>query len=128
MLRTLLSYRLSLTMVVGILFACLLPANKFPEISVAFIDKYTHAFLFMGISLVIWIESELASMSVALQRWSCIGATLLLGGLIEVLQATTTTTRSGDWLDFAADALGVVMAIPLFHFILRPRISSLSQP
>lgn len=127
MLRTLLSYRLSLTMVMGTLAACLLPANKFPEVSVAFVDKYTHVLLFLGVSISLWMESELAIMRAAQQRWWCIGAPLLLGGIIEVLQATMTTTRSGDWLDFLADAIGVAVAALLFHFILRVRISSFSQ-
>ena len=36
-------------------------------------------------------------------------APLLMGGLIELAQATCTGgNRSGDWLDFAANSIGVV--------------------
>ena len=37
-------------------------------------------------------------------------APLLMGGLIELAQATCTGgNRSGDWLDFAANSIGVVV-------------------
>lgn len=36
---------------------------------------------------------------------------LLMGGLIEIAQATCTGgNRSGDWLDFLADGIGAVAA------------------
>lgn len=36
---------------------------------------------------------------------------IILGGLIEVLQGLCTTTRSAEWGDFAADAVGVAVAM-----------------
>ena len=36
-----------------------------------------------------------------------------LGGLMELLQAYCTTTRSGEWLDFGADTVGVVIGTAL---------------
>jgi hypothetical protein len=40
-----------------------------------------------------------------------------LGGLIEIVQSVFTTTRSGDWIDFFADVLGVVFAYLTFHYL-----------
>ena len=35
---------------------------------------------------------------------------VLMGGLIEIVQATCTGgRRSGDWLDFAADGVGAII-------------------
>jgi hypothetical protein len=34
---------------------------------------------------------------------------ILLGGLVELGQAYCTTTRSGEWLDFWADSIGVLL-------------------
>ena len=34
---------------------------------------------------------------------------ILLGGIMELLQAYCTTTRSGEWLDFWADSAGVLL-------------------
>ena len=37
---------------------------------------------------------------------------LLLGALIELLQGTLTTTRSAEWGDLLADAVGVALVLP----------------
>ena len=37
------------------------------------------------------------------------GGMVALGGLMELLQAYATTTRSGEWLDFWADSVGVLL-------------------
>ena len=44
--------------------------------------------------------------------------TIMLGGLMEVLQATCTRTRTGEWLDLAADAIGAVVGIALSYIVL----------
>ena len=36
-------------------------------------------------------------------------AIVALGGLMELLQAYCTTTRSGEWLDFWSDSVGVLL-------------------
>jgi VanZ family protein len=36
---------------------------------------------------------------------------IILGGLVELGQAYCTTTRSGEWLDLIADAVGCTLAI-----------------
>ena len=35
---------------------------------------------------------------------------VIMGGVLELLQAYCTTTRNGDWLDFSANATGVTLA------------------
>jgi hypothetical protein len=34
-----------------------------------------------------------------------------MGGIIEIVQEQCTATRSGEWLDFAADTVGCTLAI-----------------
>ena len=43
---------------------------------------------------------------------------VLLGGLMELLQAYATTTRSGEWLDFWADSIGVLLGTALGLLLL----------
>ena len=100
----------------------------FPETpldNVALIDKYTHFIMYGGTALVVWCE----------HLWHCrrehrradrralllggVPALAALGGLMELLQAYATTTRNGDWLDFWADALGVVFGTALGLLIER---------
>ena len=47
------------------------------------------------------------------------------GGLMEVLQATCTRTRTGDWIDFVADIIGASIGLVLvaIYRALRVRFS-----
>lgn len=137
MLHRLLHFRLTVLLTLGILVVCLLPIPETPLENVRFIDKYTHILLFGGYAWVLWLESALyrrcavRESRVETSRRSFDGSLLLLtvawpalfGGLVEVLQATLTTCRSGDWLDFLADAFGVLLAfaagIPTYRFLVR---------
>ncbi|MGL4519891.1 MAG: VanZ family protein [Phocaeicola sp.] len=85
-------------------------------------DKFAHIGMYGGLSLVLWIEYLRshtrfqpipASIRVALFP-------LLLSGSIELLQAYCTENRSGEWLDFAANSLGVSIAYLLGYTLLRP--------
>lgn len=84
---------------------------------VAFIDKWVHVVMYGGSCLVLWIEHlrhhHLTKQPLCRQRlllWAWV-APILMSGLIELLQAYCTGgRRSGDWLDFAANAVGVTGA------------------
>ena len=97
----------------------------FPETpldNVDFIDKYTHFIMYGGTCAVIWWE-HLRHCRKEARRQGSQGACrpnlqaltvamlcmVLLGGLMELLQAYATTTRSGEWLDFWADSIGVLL-------------------
>ena len=106
----------------------------FPETpldNVDFIDKYTHFIMYGGTCAVIWWEHlrhcrkevcrqgsqgacrpNLRALTVAML---CM---VLLGGLMELLQAYCTTTRSGEWLDFWADSIGVLLGTALGLLLL----------
>ena len=106
----------------------------FPETpldNVDFIDKYTHFIMYGGTCAVIWWEHlrhcrkearrqgrkgacrpNLRALAVAML---CM---VLLGGLMELLQAYATTTRSGEWLDFWADSIGVLLGTALGLLLL----------
>ena len=86
----------------------------FPETpldDVAFIDKWTHMVMYGGTCSVIWWEylrSHRRIDRLRLLLWAVVGM-VMLGGLMELMQAYCTTTRSGEWLDFWADSLGVLV-------------------
>jgi len=86
----------------------------FPETpfdDVQFIDKWTHLVMYGGTCSVIWFEYLLQHRTIdwgKILLLSVVGMTLL-GGLMELLQAYYTTTRSGEWFDFWADSLGVLL-------------------
>lgn len=69
--------------------------------------------MYLVLSLLIWGE-YLFHLPPVVSRKFMIPALLLpimMGGLIEILQKYCTNgMRSGEWLDFAADVTGVVVA------------------
>lgn len=105
-------YPLSLLCIALIWFLSLTPF--FPETpfdNVQFIDKWTHLVMYGGTCGVIWWEylrhhQQLNKRKLLL--WPLLGM-IALGGVMELLQAYCTTTRSGEWLDFYADTVGVLL-------------------
>ena len=112
----------------------------FPETpfdNVEFADKWTHLVMYGGTCCVLWIEylrahprprpqgGENGGEKTPLLKGGAGGrlflfawlAPILMGGLLELLQAYATTTRNGDWLDFAANSLGVTLGA-VFGMIL----------
>ena len=70
--------------------------------------------MYAGLSGMLWLEFWRAHRLSPAPRWHVwVGAVvcpILFSGAIELLQEYATTHRSGDWLDFAANAAGVVLA------------------
>lgn len=105
-------YPLSLLCIALIWFLSLMPF--FPETpfdNVQFIDKWTHLVMYGGTCGVIWWEylrhhQQLNKRKLLL--WPLLGM-IALGGVMELLQAYCTTARSGEWLDFYADTVGVLL-------------------
>ena len=49
---------------------------------------------------------------------------VVFSGCVELLQEYCTTYRGGDWMDFAANTTGAVLASLIGYFIVRPRMLS----
>jgi VanZ family protein len=77
----------------------------------AFIDKWTHFVMYGGTCSVIWWEYLRHHQRLNAWRllvWAFV-APVLMSGVIELVQANFTTNRQGEWLDFAANSVGVVL-------------------
>jgi len=84
-----------------------------PMDDVPFIDKWTHLAMYGGTCTVMWIEylrchDRLNGWKLFLLAWL---GPILMSGLLELLQKYCTTTRQGEWLDFAANSTGVTLAV-----------------
>ncbi len=98
---------------------------KTPLDQVAFIDKWTHLAMYGGTVGVFMVECwwmsrrtglRLSGRSLVVCGLLC---PVVLGGLIELAQAYCTGgRRSGDWLDWLADAIGVVLAYVIGRYVL----------
>ena len=105
-------YPLSVLCIVLIWVLSLTP--YFPETpldDVALMDKWTHFVMYGGTCSVIWWEYLNRHKRPDLHRlfWIAVVGMTAMGGLVELAQAYCTTTRSGEWYDFLADGIGVLL-------------------
>ena len=107
-------YPITTILIIIIWILCLIPAfPKTPLNNVSLIDKWTHITMYAGPFGIMWIEYLRKNDTLNRKKilWLGIVAPILMGGLIEILQANCTGgRRSGEWLDFFADSIGVVLA------------------
>ena len=124
MSRLILRYTVSWLLIVAILLACFLPVPETEMDDVPFIDKWVHIAMYAGTCTVLWWEylrSHARRRGRALLAWA-VAAPILMSGLIELLQAGLTTTRSGDWWDLAANTIGVLLAAAVGRGLLWHRV------
>ncbi len=114
-------YMFSWLLIAVILFLSFFKVPETELSDVPFIDKWTHIAMYFTLCSAIWIE-YLRSHHAICYRRLVTGAIVLpcvMGGVIELLQAYCTTNRSGDWLDFAANSLGVLLTAVLGFTLYR---------
>jgi len=114
-------YPLSHLTVAAIIILSLAPLQDMPDLpGVKFLDKWTHFVMYGGLCLVIWWEYLRQHKTTDWKRAS-VGVVLLpilLGGLLELAQDYLTTYRNGEWMDFVADSMGVLLALVIVYPIL----------
>ena len=104
---------LCLALIFILSFTPFFPETPFDEVQ--FIDKWTHLVMYGGTTSVMWLEylrncrKEVCRPDFQTLFWVVFVGMILLGGLVELGQAYCTTTRSGEWLDFWADSIGVLL-------------------
>lgn len=91
---------------------------------IPYIDKIVHLCMYGGLTGVIWFEYIWHYRKT---KWKSlyIGGILFpvcMSGIIEILQGTCTTDRSGDWCDFIANCVGIGLACILSRYLVMPLI------
>ena len=91
------------------------------------IDKIVHVCMYLGMSGMLWLEFLRAHQKGDSPLWHAwVGAfvcPVLFSGMVELLQEYCTNYRGGDWLDFAANTTGALIASLIGYFVLRPRMA-----
>ncbi len=105
-------YLFSLLLALCIVVVSLIPIPETRLENIPFYDKWTHFLMYGALSLVVWWEHLRRGGKVEWTRAVAVAvvAPVVLSGLLELAQAYLTTCRSGDWLDFAANSVGVALA------------------
>lgn len=107
---------------VAIIIASLIPIPEIkPLEDIPLMDKWTHFVMYGGLACAAWFDIYRSKTQVptAGKLLLAIVYPILLGGLMELAQAYLTTCRNGDWLDFIANTIGAVIAIPIGGVIKR---------
>lgn len=120
------NYPLSWIIAIIILFLSFCSIPESPMESIPLIDKWVHTCMYGCLSGMIWIEYLRSHKELKIKIIPIIiGAMLLpflMSGLIELGQAYCTGgRRNGDWLDLAANSIGIIIAsiigyVFLIHF------------
>lgn len=104
---------LCLALIFLLSFTPFFPETPFDEVQ--FMDKWTHLVMYGGTTSVMWWEhlrhckKEARKPNLRALIWFAFVGMIILGGLVELGQAYCTTTRSGEWFDFYADTVGVLL-------------------
>lgn len=93
-------------------------------------DLLAHCIMYFGVAIVFWYEYLLNNRKLKLSDiviFLILGPALL-GGLLELVQEHLTTARSGEWVDFYADLIGVVIGAAVGWWVERPLIQRHRSP
>lgn len=121
MISILKTYPLTLLTVAAICYLSFFTPPQTELDNISNIDKLVHTCMYGGLSIIIWWEYLRKHDTICWKRFIPISVVspIMMSGIIELLQAYCTTNRSGEWLDFAANSSGVILAFMAGNFVLR---------
>ena len=105
-------YPFALIIIVVIALLSLLPIPDMKMgVEVPLADKWTHMVMYGVLTLIIWFEYRRSHSQWNAQKLVLYAflAPIAFGGLMELAQLYLTTCRSGEWLDFVANTIGVCL-------------------
>lgn len=115
-------YPLTLLCIAAIWYLCLIKPPSISLLQMKNSDKVAHCLMYLGTCCVMWGEywhTHVKPSTLRLILWIVI-APVCMSGLVELAQAYLTGgTRSGDWKDFAANTIGVLLAVPIGLYGIR---------
>ena len=127
MKRFLRNYAFSIIIIAIIIYLSFFtpPKNNVPTFPN--MDKLVHLCMYGGLTTLLWVQYFWCHKGI---KWSHlilggIICPIVMSGLIEIGQSNLTETRSGEWMDFVANTIGVFLATIVSYYILRPWIYKL---
>ena len=116
-------YPLSLLVILAVIYLSFFRPPSTDLGTIPGFDKVVHVGMYFGMSGMLWLEFLRAHRRDQVPLWHAwVGALLcpvLFSGVVELLQAYCTTYRGGDWLDFAANAAGALLAPGVAQVVRR---------
>ena len=126
MLSYIKKYPISLFIILTVIYLSFFKPPKTDLDEIPNLDKLVHVCMYLGMSGMLWLEFLRAHRRDNAPIWHAwVGAFLcpvLFSGCVELLQEYCTTYRGGDWLDFAANTTGAILASLIAYYVVRPRM------
>ena len=117
-----LRYPLSIAIILLVTFLSFFKPPSTDLDNVPGIDKLVHTGMYFVMASFLWWEFYKGQKNTHAPIWhACVGAflcPLLYGGIVELLQEYCTEHRGGEWLDFAANSAGVIIAAVVGYYFL----------
>lgn len=120
-------YPVSLFIILAVIYLSFFKPPKTDLNEIPNVDKLAHICMYFGMSAVLWFEFWRAHRRERAPMWHAwVGAFLcpvVFSGMVELLQEYCTSYRGGDWLDFAANSTGALLASLLGYYWIRRRMN-----
>jgi VanZ family protein len=115
-------YWISILVIIAILILCFINPPQMEAPPMTNFDKLVHFLMFLGLSGILFFDSSF-HLKQKVNGWLILGASFLFpvvfGGGIEIAQEYLTSARTGDWMDFLFDSIGVVCSCLICLLINR---------
>ena len=117
-------YPMTILVILGICYLSFFKPPQTDMETIPGIDKLVHTCMYGGLCFLLWVEYLRTHRKLNRRKllWGGIILPITMSGIIELLQSYCTEYRGGDWMDFAANSLGVLLAAMVGYYILRPLI------
>ena len=103
-----------------ILYVSLLREPHFTFPTIGYCDKWSHLIAYTLLGFAAWRDSNQYGFLRWIRLFIAIVLPIVYGGSIELIQQLWFSPRTGNWMDWLADSLGVTTGCTLAHF--APRI------
>ncbi len=120
-MKRLLNYIPTLIIVIAIGYLSLTTALpvSLPRFNIPYADKWMHFLMYMALCIAMMTDMQRDNIRFRLSAFITFVFAILYGGLIELLQSCFFSPRTGEWLDWIADAAGAFCGIFITFVLLK---------
>lgn len=115
-------YKGALVWSICIAISCLLPSDELPTFEVKRIDLLVHFGFYALLAILLFLGNRNQVYFSVLRNnpmLSALFTAIVYGGFIELIQGTPWVSRSADWTDFSANAVGSLGGLVFISFLLK---------
>lgn len=92
--------------------------SEIPPFEFTYPDKIVHIIMYVALTMALLIDYKMNNILNSKKLnfvLFCILFPIVYGGIIEIVQSAFFPPRTGDWFDWIADIIGVIMALIMMN-------------